>query len=131
MSTKTPSPTPEQIAEEDPVAALKEVERLRLRALAIERAAFRVALERSEWLEKRAAKLLGLERSVLHGRIGESGSHAELGAEARRRRAAAGYRLGNPEWQGLAAEGEGAPAGGRGEGRRRHKGKRAATAKGA
>lgn len=87
MTKKTPSPA-DLYAEAN---ALKEA------WIAKEGEAIRAALVASDWFEQPAARLLGMNRSTLKRLITEGGRHPTLGAEAAEKRAATGYKGGNPK----------------------------------
>jgi DNA-binding NtrC family response regulator len=73
---------------------LEEVYQLRAQADELEEQVIRAALDKCQWLELPAAKLLGMPRTTLQ-RLLRAGRLRELGKEAARKRAAAGYERGN------------------------------------
>lgn len=94
MATKKTPPDPLlELAETDPATAL---EAARGRFAAVEKAAIRRALEMGDWFEKPAAELLKIPRATLRRMLSPDGAHADVGAEAARRRERAGYKGGNP-----------------------------------
>ncbi|HZS42026.1 MAG TPA: helix-turn-helix domain-containing protein [Polyangia bacterium] len=77
-----------------PRGLLVEAQALRDEANQIEAKAIRLALEACDWYEAPAADMLGMNRSTLKKAL--TTRLKEIGDEAAKKRADAGYRGGNP-----------------------------------
>jgi hypothetical protein len=101
MATKKRAPADSELARlldlaaSDPKAALAEVKHLRERALTVEAAAVRAALEAENWLVAPAAARLGLPRHTTLVRM-LAGRLRDVGGELAAMRDKRGYSGGNP-----------------------------------
>ena len=84
------------LAGTDPAAAWRVSGRLTELLLEVEGQALRTALEAGQWLEARAAAMLGVTTPAVRSRLRPGGPHGDLGTEARVRRAQAGMARGRP-----------------------------------